>query len=413
MQLPPPPSRPAQTWREPARFWGAVDAASAHLDPPFGVVHLGALAHNAHDLLRRANGTPIRVASKSLRVRGALEAVLALEGFRGVLAFTLAEAIWLARKGIDDIVVGYPTVHRRDLSTLAADEHLARTVTLMIDDTRQLEVLDAVAPPRHRARIRVAIDLDASLRTAVGGHVGVRRSPLRTPASVEALAREIVSRPGLSLVGLMSYEAQIAGVPDAGPARSVMRLIKRLSAAELRGRRTMAVARLREIAADSGHVIEFVNGGGTGSIESTRTDPSITEIAAGSGLFAPHLFDRYRSFSPAPAAAFAISVTRRPDRGVATLLGGGWIASGRQGGDRLPRPVWPPDLRLTRIEGAGEVQTPIRGRPAAQLRIGERVWLRHAKAGELAEHLDGIHLIDGDEVIGDVPTYRGEGKTFL
>jgi len=159
--------------------------------------------------------------------------------------------------------------------------------------------------------------------------------------------------------------------------------------------------------------LRFVNGGGTGSVERTAAEAAVTEVAAGSGLFAPTLFDAYRSFTPRPAALFALPVVRRPSAGVATVLGGGYLASGAAGGDRLPRPVLPAGLRLDRQEGAGEVQTPVTGEAARALRVGDRVWFRHAKAGELCERFDAVHLIRGGAVVETVPTYRGEGMTFL
>ena len=98
---------------------------------------------------------------------------------------------------------------------------------------------------------------------------------------------------------------------------------------------------------------------------------------------------------------------------MATVLGGGYLASGAAGADRLPRPVLPPGLRLDRQEGAGEVQTPLLGEAAGALRVGDRVWFRHAKAGELCERFDAVHLVRGGEVVETVPTYRGEGRAFL
>ena len=180
------------------------------------------------------------------------------------------------------------------------------------------------------------------------------------------------------------------------------------SARELAARRAEVVAAVRAVAA-----LRFVNGGGTGSVERTAAEPAVTEVAAGSGLFAPTLFDAYRAFTPRPAAFFALPVVRRPAPGVATVLGGGYLASGAAGADRLPRPVLPAGLRLDRQEGAGEVQTPVTGEAAHALRIGDRVWFRHAKAGELCERFDAVHLIRGGAVVETVPTYRGEGKTFL
>jgi len=421
---------------DPAEHWPRLSAATAPLDPPYGVIDRAALAYNAADLVRRAGGVPIRVASKSIRVRGVLEAVLAPPGFAGVLAYTLPEALWLASprtrdgggddgngdngrggSGIADVVVGYPSTDRAAIARLAADEQLAARVTLMIDDVAHLDLIDAVAPPGSRPSIRVALELDASWKAPVLGHLGVRRSPLHTPEQLAALARIVVERPGFVLDGVMAYEGQIAGLGDALPGRPVrsalIRGIQRASRAELAERRGRAVAAVRAIAEQAGTPLRFVNGGGTGSLESTAADTSVTELAAGSGLLGPHLFDTYRGFTPAPAAAFALPVVRRPAPDIVTLLGGGWIASGPPGPDRLPQVVWPEGLRMLRTEAAGEVQTPLRGQAAAGLRVGDRVWLRHTKAGELAEHLDAYAVVDGDRVVGELPTYRGEGKVFL
>jgi D-serine deaminase-like pyridoxal phosphate-dependent protein len=142
-------------------------------------------------------------------------------------------------------------------------------------------------------------------------------------------------------------------------------------------------------------------------------EPAVTEVTAGSGLYAPTLFDRYDDFKLTPAAMFAMPVVRRPSGGVATLLGGGYLASGAAGPDRLPEPYLPGGLRLDSQEGAGEVQTPVIGSAAATLRIGDRVYLRHAKAGELCERFDSLHLVSGGRIVDEAPTYRGEGRCFL
>jgi D-serine deaminase-like pyridoxal phosphate-dependent protein len=243
-------------------------------------------------------------------------------------------------------------------------------------------------------------------------HIGARRSPLHSAHEVATLARAIAGRTGFRLVGLMSYEAQIAGVGDQPPGRPLrgasVRAMQAASVKEIAARRHAVVAAVREVTP-----LEFVNGGGTGSVDRTARERAVTEIAAGSGLYAPRLFDGYRSFTPRPAALFALPVTRRPAADIATVAGGGWIASGPAGADRSPVPVYPPGLSLLPAEGAGEVQTPLRGRAADALRVGGRVWFRHAKAGELCEHVEALHLIDGTTVAGTVPTYRGEGRTFL
>jgi D-serine deaminase-like pyridoxal phosphate-dependent protein len=390
------------------------DRATAELEPPFAIVDLAAFDANAAALTARAAGKPLRVPSKSVRCRALLDRVLARPGWRGVMAFTLPEALWLAAAGTsDDVLVAYPTADRAALAALAGDPTLADRVTIMVDSADQLDLVDAAAPAGKRAGpVRVCVDLDASWRPVRRLHIGVRRSPVHAPADAGALAAEIVARRGYRLVGVMSYEAQIAGLGDAPPGRPVraalIRAMQAGSFSELLARRGAAVAAVRRYAE-----LEFVNGGGTGSVAGTAADPAVTEVAAGSGLYGPWLFDGYRAWRPRPAAFFALPVVRRPDAGTATVLGGGWIASGEVAPSRQPLPWLPADLRLVGAEGAGEVQTPLVGPAAATLQVGDRVWFRHAKAGELCEHVNELYLVDGDAIVDTVPTYRGEGKAFL
>ncbi|MER7418799.1 amino acid deaminase/aldolase [Micromonospora peucetia] len=391
-----------------------LDRATAHLDPPYAVVDLAAFDGNAAALAGRADGKPVRIASKSVRARELIGRALARPGWHGVMAFTLSEAIWLVRAGVtDDALVAYPTADRGALAELAADPALAGAVTLMIDSTDQLDLVDAGCPPGRRPELRVCLDLDASWRPLGGRvHVGVRRSPVHSARAAGTLAATVAGRAGFRLVGLMAYEAQIAGLGDAPPGRallgSAIRLTQRGSYRELLSRRGAAVAAVREHAD-----LEFVNGGGTGSVAATSADPAVTEVTAGSGLYGPTLFDAYRAWRPTPAAFFACAVVRRPGPGLATVHGGGWIASGPAEDSRLPRPWLPAGLKLIGTEGAGEVQTPLAGPAAGALRVGDRVWFRHAKAGELCEHVNELHLVEGDAVVATVPTYRGEGHAFL
>ncbi len=385
------------------------------IEAPFAFVDLDALAANAAAMLARATGKPIRVASKSVRCRAVLERIDALdERFRGLLCFTVPEALMLARSGRRDLLVAYPSVDRRAISALAelAASDPEAAPTLMVDDVAQLDLIEG-AVGRGATPIGVAIDVDAGFQALRGlFQAGPKRSPIRTPAAARAFAAEIVSRPGLRLDGLMAYEGQTAGVGDRGrgnPLRNAaIRRMQRTSAAELRERRAAIVAAVGEVAP-----LRFVNGGGTGSLELTGAEDAVTELAAGSGFYAPALFDDYSRFSLTPAAGFALPVVRRPAPGCVTALGGGYVASGPAGPDRLPRPWLPAGLRLDRNEGAGEVQTPLIGEAALRIRVGDRVYLRHAKAGELCERFDRLYLVRGEEIVAEEPTYRGEGHAFL
>jgi D-serine deaminase-like pyridoxal phosphate-dependent protein len=373
------------------------ESAFGERDAPFAFVDLDAMWSNAAEMLGRAGGKPIRVASKSVRCRELLARILKREGFRGLMTYTLRESQWLDEHGFDDLLLAYPTADREALDRVPLP-------VLMVDS---VEHLDLIAD--RRARVCIEADMSYSL---AGRLVGPKRSPIRTPEQAADLARTIAARDNLELAGVMGYEGHIAGVGDEPAGKRVRRMairaMQRASAREIAERRAEIVAAVEDVAP-----LEFVNGGGTGSLHTTSKEDAVTELTAGSGFYAPALFDAYSSFELRPAAMFALPVVRRPSSKVATCLGGGYIASGAAAGDRLPVPHLPAGLELDPQEGAGEVQTPVSGNAARHMRVGDRVYFRHAKAGELCEHFDSLLLLEGGRVVDEVPTYRGEGKLFL
>jgi D-serine deaminase-like pyridoxal phosphate-dependent protein len=388
------------------------ERACAGLEAPFALVDLDAMWQNATSMLTRAAGKPIRVASKSVRCRELLDRILARDaGFRGLMTFTLAETLWLRGQGFGDLLLAYPTADRASLHELAQFDGADRPI-LMVDSVEQLDWI-ARAVPGPAAPLRLCVEFDTGYRLPGGlATIGPKRSPIRTPEQATALAREIDRRPQLELAGLMGYEGHIAGVGDRplgkplqGPA---IRALQRASIGEIAERRAAIVDAVREVAP-----VGFVNGGGTGSLHTTAAEDVVTEVTAGSGFYASTLFDRYSAFDQRPAAMFALPVVRRPRADTVTLLGGGYVASGPAGKDRLPEPFLPSGLSLDALEGAGEVQTPVKGAATRSLRVGDNVYLRHAKAGELCERFDTLHLVEGGTIVDEVPTYRGEGHAFL
>ncbi|MGN6587321.1 MAG: alanine racemase [Solirubrobacterales bacterium] len=387
----------------------------ADVEAPFAFVDLEAMWANAEAMLGRAGAKSVRVASKSIRCRTLLEAILGRdERFRGLMTYTLPETLWLAEQGFEDLLLAYPTADVGALEELAlrSAANPEGAPIVMVDCAAHLDMIESVlgkgAPP-----IRVCIDVDASWWW-LGGRVkvGPKRSPIHSVEQAVALAREIEKRPQIELDALMAYEGQISGVGDLPPGQrlrgAAIRFMQKRSAAEIAERRAAIVAALSEFVE-----LEIVNGGGTGSLELTAAEEAVTEVTAGSGFYAPVLFDHYSRFSLAPAAAFALPVTRKPSEWVATALGGGYLASGPGNPGRLPAPWLPEGLRFDEEEGAGEVQTPLLGEPAGSLDVGDRVYLRHAKAGELCERFGTLYLVEGDQIVDEVPTYRGEGRTFL
>jgi D-serine deaminase-like pyridoxal phosphate-dependent protein len=393
------------------------DSILSGIAPPFAFVDLDAVRRNAATMLAQAGGLPIRVASKSVRSTAVLRRIFELDpGFQGVLAFTAPEALYLAEQGFEDIVVAYPTVDRGAITQVArlAAEDPARAPVLMVDDRPHLDLIEG-AIGGGPSRLRVCLDVDVSWWPLGGriARIGPKRSPIHDPARAARMATEIAERPGTELAGLMAYEGQIAGVGDRIPGKPLrsasIRFMQARSEADIRRRLPRIVEAVREAVGE----LAFVNGGGTGSLSRTAAAAIATELTAGSGFYAPALFDNYRSLALEPAAFFSLPVVRRPVGGIATLLGGGYLSSGAGGRQVMPEPYLPGGLRFDRDEGAGEVQTPVTGAAAYKLRVGDRVYLRHAKAGELCERFNSLYLIEGERIVDEVPTYRGEGKAFL
>jgi D-serine deaminase-like pyridoxal phosphate-dependent protein len=362
------------------------------------------------------SGKTIRVASKSIRCPALLQRVFAAGGsvFKGILAFSVEEATFLAGSGFDDILVAYPTVQPSDLELLVETSRKGTRVIQVVDCLEHLRHL-ARAGERGGATLRACLEIDMAYRPLGRAiHLGVRRSPLRGARQVAELARAASGLQGVRITAVMGYEAQIASVNDAIPGRwlknAVVRRIKQRSMAELKARRQQLIKVLK----DEGCAIDLVNGGGSGSLKATALDRSVTEVTAGSAFFAPGLFQHFHDVRFQPAAFFALQVVRVPAPGMITCQGGGYVASGQTGADKLPRPVMPPGLGYIRIEGAGEVQTPLTlPAGAPPLAPGDPVFFQHAKAGELCERFNHLLLVQNGRIVDRVPTYRGQGYAFL
>jgi len=379
---------------------------------PFAYVDMDLLAANVAQVRARAGTKPVRIASKSIRCLPILRHILAADpGFRGVLCFTAPEAVYLSRQGLDDLVIGYPCWQPAQIREVCAEVATGKTIVLMVDSLAHVHHLAALAEAAG-AVLPVALDLDMA-SDFPGLHFGAWRSRVRHPAAARRIAAAIADRPHLRLDGVMGYESQIAGVGDMVPGRrlrsALIRLLKWRSRVEVAARRATLVTAITAAAGP----LRFVNGGGSGSLESTSAEACVTELTAGSAFYAPALLDGYVAFRPAPAAGFAIEIVRRPAHGLYTCSGGGYVASGPPGSDRLPQPYLPPRARLVDTEGAGEVQTPVRYAGPEPLALGDPIFLRHAKAGELCERFNTLLLVADGRIVDEVPTYRGAGLCFL
>ncbi len=378
---------------------------------PIAFVDVDALDRNIERVNMRRGSKKIRVATKSIRCRWAMDRIAKhTDGFCGWMTFSVDEALWLASLGYTDILMGYPSLEKETIQTIFA-QGFAAEITFMVDAIEHLQFLNSIAND-YQATARVCVDVDMSSSFPFL-HFGVLRSPVRSADKLRQLVSATKELSAIKWVGLMGYEAQIAGVGDAVPGQAlksvVIKLLKKKSLKELVKRRKDCLAVFKDFQVE----LEFVNGGGTGSMETTREEEGVTEITVGSGYFQSHLFDYYTQFQHEAAAFFAHRVVRIPNEKTATVLGGGYIASGATDTTKQPIPVFPEGLKLTVNEGAGEVQTPLQMAHPNQLKIGDLVIFRHAKAGELCERFEQLYLLQSNAVIDQVPTYRGEQKCFL
>jgi D-serine deaminase-like pyridoxal phosphate-dependent protein len=379
---------------------------------PFAWLDLDLLDENIRAILGRAGSKNVRIASKSVRSVAALRRILATSPvFRGLMCFTAREAVWLAGQGFDDLLIGYPAWHRDDLAAVAWATADGAHITLMVDSVSHVEQAESVAR-EHNVRLPLCLEVDMTLAVP-GLHFGVWRSPLQTADLARPVLERIARSQNVFLDGIMGYEAQVAGVGDNYPGQFAKNaLVRRLKGRSVRldAERRAAVVALAE---SLGGPLRFVNGGGTGSMATTRQEAVVTEITVGSGFYSPALFDNYSDFRFRPAAGYAIEIVRIPAPGVFTCLGGGYSASGGAGKDRLPSVFLPAGARLDSLEGAGEVQTPIHYRGPERLALGDPILMRHAKAGELCERFTHLVCIQNGAKVDEVTTYRGDGQCFL
>jgi D-serine deaminase-like pyridoxal phosphate-dependent protein len=379
---------------------------------PFAWLDLDLLDENIRAILGRAGSKNVRIASKSVRSVAVLRRVLeASPVFRGLMCFTGREAAWLAGQGFDDLLLGYPTWHRDDLAAVARATADGAHITLMVDSIAHIEQAESVARG-HNVRLPLCLEVDMTLAVP-GLHFGVWRSPLQTADLARPVLERIARSGHVYLDGIMGYEAQVAGVGDNYPGQLAKNtLVRRLKGRSVRldAERRAAVVALAESLCGP---LRFVNGGGTGSMATTRQESAVTEITVGSGFYNPALFDNYRDFRFRSAAGYAIEIVRIPAPGIYTCLGGGYSASGGAGKDRLPSVYLPAGARLDPLEGAGEVQTPIHYRGPERLALGDPILMRHAKAGELCERFTHLACVQNGAIVDEVTTYRGDGQCFL
>lgn len=387
--------------------------ALAHVQKPCAFLHLEALNANINAIKNNAGDKKIRVASKSIRSLPVLKYIFEQSDvFQGIMCFTADEAMYLYEEGLDDLLIAYPLWDKGQLMALGDLMSKGANITIMIDSVAHIEHLLEIAQA-DKLIFNVCLDIDMS-KDFGPLHFGVYRSPVRNMSDVIGVLEVLKKvKDKIRLVGVMGYEAQIAGVTDRDPnARMRGLLVRQLKARSVKIIRDFRAKVIRAIE-EFGFELQFVNGGGTGSLHLTREEAAVTEVTVGSGFFNSHLFDKYADFKYAPAVGFACEIVRIPEADIYTCLGGGYVASGPTAQDKQPEIFLPEGAAFIATEGVGEVQTPIKYKGPIPLNHGDPIVFRHSKAGELCERFSELIVIENKQVKTTFSTYRGDGKCFL
>lgn len=397
---------------EKNRTYEYYSAAFRNENLPLLFLDIDLLDENIKAVVSRSGGKKIRLATKSIRSRYVLEYILKSNKiFQGLMCYTAAEAAWLASEGFDDILLGYPQMNRKDWDQVALLVKAGKTIIAMVDHPDQIDLLNEIGEI-HAVKMKICLDIDMSTDFP-GLHFGVYRSPLKNVGDVKTLLEHMKKSAYVELTGVMGYEAQTAGIGDnvegAGIKNTIVKVLKSRSNKDYTQRRKEIVEWLNR----EGYDLTVINAGGTGSMESSSTEPWVTEITVGSGFYSPGLFDHYSDFKFLPALGFVLPIVRIPKNGYFTCLGGGYIASGETGVLKQPYPYLPAGVKPLKHEGFGEVQTPFEYEGKIHFKIGDPVIFRHAKAGELCEHFNYISVVKNGSITQQVTTYRGDGKSFL
>lgn len=387
----------------------------ATIAPPYAPsawLDLDALDANIHRVNAMTQGVNLRIATKSVRSIDVLKYIQSNSPhFLGLMSFSAAESVYLLEQGFENILCAYPSLDSTSIVKTLPYVKQGAVMVWMVDNIEQWQVLEQIGR-QHNCVLDVCLDINMSM-SLPKIYFGTKRSKLITLSDVKKLLKRSKSFTHSRVTAMMGYEAQIAGLPESLPDKPLLapaiRSLKSLSKRQVSSRRGKIARWLN----NNGYPLSIVNGGGSGSMAFTCAQPEVTEITVGSAYYYPALFsymDSMQDFTP--AAGFVLPVTRQPESKVITCHSGGFIASGAMGSDKAPLIVYPPNLTILKDEGFGEVQTPLQASGKLSVGIGDHVWLRHAKAGELCEHFNEIITYRNQHPCGTMQTYRGAGQCF-
>lgn len=367
---------------------------------------------NITKVIQSVGNKKVRIATKSIRCTSILSFLQQYDDkFDGLMCYSPYEAVFLSQKDFDNILLGYPIMDYEGIKQIAYEVSKKKKIIFMCDDVLQIDLIEHVA---QELQVSLSICLDIDMSTKFGPlHFGVRRSPITNVIQIDVLLKKFANNPYIKLVGVMGYEAQIAGVADNVPnmlfKNKLIQGLKKMSYKTIKHRREEIVKYIE----NQGFPLQLVNGGGSGSVHSTREESVITEITVGSAFYSPSLFMQYKEYDYKNAIGYALPIVRKPAKNIYTVTSGGFIASGSTNLDKQPTPIEPKGSSLLSLEGAGEVQTPVFYDGDEDLDIGDVILFQPSKAGEIAERFKNIYIIENNKIREQFLTYRGEGECFL
>jgi D-serine deaminase-like pyridoxal phosphate-dependent protein len=265
-------------------------------------------------------------------------------GALGVTCAKVSEAEVMAEAGIRNILIANQVV---------GDIKIRRLIDL-VGPSDPIVGVDNIANVADLAKTARACGKE--IKVAIEVNIGMNRAGVDPGQPVLALANAIAEIEGARLVGLFAWESQATTIADPTEKERVV--------AEAIGR-LVASARLCR---DSGHSIEIVCCGGTGTFPYCVMQPGVTEVQVGGAIFSDMHYRTHYHADFAFALTILATVTSRPTPTRIVLDAGRKAISGEPA---MPKPIGLPaiaDLRLnaehTKIELESPSETP---------RVGDRV----------------------------------------
>ncbi len=368
------------------------DELFCHLERPFAWLDFDALDKNIQIIQDACGRKPIRLATKSIRSVEVLRYIQQkLPNVVGFMTFTAAETVFLLQQQFDDLLLGYPVMEEAAIRQLLYFVQEGKTVTFMVDRQEHIELLSKLGN-EVGVRVPVCIDINVSNDFKLL-YFGTKRSSLYSLETLTPFLQATKNSPSIEVVGAMGYEAQIAGVGNR-PANvikgRVIEVMQSQAKKQVTQFRRLAIAHIKAYFP----TLRFVNGGGSGSMTYTTKQKEVTEITVGSAFYAPALFDQFTHLRLEKAAGFALRVTRQPEKNIVVCHGGGYTASGAIGSDRLPVFYEPAKFAYLSLEGAGEVQTPIKVK-GKNIQIGDTIYLDMQRLGSFVSDFHYYMVYEG------------------